>query len=326
MKINDINKYHQKIELKEKINLINKFNTIIESKLVDKFNLLKIDYPIAFNENSIFVSKAKNERILTFDSFNRDKLFYYYTDLSIWLKNKLTELNINNNEGLLVFNKKINRDNNVYESLTSNYLTIELRINEQDKNEEKFYEDLFFKILKIIRSSFEEVLDKKTLSDCQIFNKNRIKIANFKEVNKKFLSKKDILENYIPKYESVLMNEASLSYIDNHNIFNPFREEDTTTIKFYYLNKINKDICTICSIYTRPDYDTLVKQCELSNFDVSKIEQYKDIYSKRSVCFELNLSNLYSCVFKEFSNCESTNSCESEELYNMYKKKNIKVM
>ena len=83
MKINDINKYHQKIDLKTKVKLVNDFLKHLDKNLTNDFDLLRLDYPLVFNDESIFVSRATNQRIICFDSYNADNLFLLGGDLSI---------------------------------------------------------------------------------------------------------------------------------------------------------------------------------------------------------------------------------------------------
>lgn len=325
MKINDINKYHQKIGLKEKTIIINKFLNNLDHKLCEQFNLIKLDYPLVFNEDSIFLSKASNERVICFDSYTKENLFFLGGDLSVWLKNKIYDLDCKQNQGVIVFNKKINRDSNSYCSLESNYITIEYVVSEQEILDSKFFDNLLFKIIELIKTSFDEVNPNITKNN-MLFKENYIKVAEFHKIRKLFLRKQDIIENFVSKYETVFIKGISELYIDDHNLFNPFREEGESTKEFFFLNKVNKTINSILKIFIRPSYDNLEKQCSLSKLELKNKEFFKRVYEKRTINIEINLNNLYSCAFKEYNNCESSNSCESDEIYRIYNNKKIKVM
>ncbi len=325
MKINDINKYHQKIDLKTKVRIINGFINSLDKNLCLGLDLIRLDYPLVFNDDSIFVSKAANQRIICFDSYNSDNLFLLGGDLSIWLKNKINDLDFKQNQGILLFNKKINRDINNYCSIESNYVTIEYVVSEQEILDKKFFDNLLFKIIDIVKKSFDEV-DKSITSKNLFFKTSFIKIVEFESIKKLFLRKRDIVDSFVPKYETVFIKGISELYIDNHNLFNPFREEWTSTKEFFFLNKTNKTINSIMKFFIRPSYDNLEKQCELSKFELKNKDFFKKIYEKRTINIEINLTNLFSCVFKEYNNCESSNSCELEEIYRIYNNKKIKVM
>ena len=322
---NEINRYQQDVKLKDKLKIINEFKINLENELIKKYNLFKIDVPLISEKESIFISRSKNQRLISFDSFNRDSFFYFNDDFTVWLKNKIVDLEISIREGLIYSYKKINRDINNFSPLESSHLAFEYILSYENARNESFIKDIFLDLMNLIKDIFKS-LDISILKNNSFFDYNRIQFKNYSNLKNKYLSKKNLIENACIKYQSTYIKGISELYIDDHKIFNPYREDEYTTTEFLYLNKTNKKICSIVKIYIRPIYEKLIEQLQWSKIDITDDEFLKKIYSNSSINVDINLSNLYSCVFKEYSNSESTNSCETKEILEVLKAKKIKVM
>ena len=322
---NEINRYQQDVKLKDKLKLINNFKINLENELIKKYNLFKIDVPLISEKDSIFISRSKNQRLISFDSFNRDSFFYFNDDFTVWLKNKIVDLEISIKEGLIYSYRKINRDIDNFSSLESNHLAFEYVLSYENTRNESFIKNTFLEIMNLIKDIFKS-LDISITKNNSFFEYSRIQFKNYSNLKNKYLSKKNLIENVCIKYQSTYIKGISELYIDDHRIFNPYREDEYSTVEFLYLNKTNKKICSIIKIYIRPIYEKLIEQLQWSKIDLIDEDFFKKIYSNSSINIDINLSNLFSCVFKEYSNSESTNSCETKEVLEALKAKKIKVM
>lgn len=323
MIINDINKYQQKIDIKNKIEYINLFKKLFKEKVISEFSLIDMQYPLTSNRKLYLQSNPKSKRLISFDTFNRDEYIYFLSDLTIWLKEKLIDLDLNLGQGIFLNNKKINRDNFQFSSLEEEYFTIEFLVNDQDIYDENFLQKISKKIIDSINDTIDKM--KENIFLAKKINLNRIKKSSYKKISKLYLFKKDALEDFIKKYGNSIISEYSNLYVDNREEFNPFKEDENSLI-FLLVNKVSKSINSLFKIFIRPDYDTLEKNCQLNDIKIDEKEKIKLIYSKRSINIEINLSNFFVYLFEEFSSCESSNSCEMKEIYNLFKQKGIKVM
>lgn len=322
MIINDLNKYQQKFKFKDKINYINLFKKKIKNEICNYFSVQEIEVPLLSNRPLYLQSKPKEKRLITFDSYERKGYISFLDDNSIWVKEKLDELEIEIGSGLLSYYKKVNRDFFKFTSIESEMISIELMISDQNANDDFFYDKLINKIIHCINKSIESLgnsfLNKKKMDI------KRIKKSSFNRLSKLYLSKKNAIDEFIKKYSEVLIDNISEKYIDEREIFNPFKETNNTK-SLYIVNKISKTIACLFNIYTRPDYEVLKNNCEINKIEILDEKKIKKIYSKRSLCIEINFSNLLMYLFNEFSSCESSNTCEEKEIYKFFEQKEIKV-
>ncbi len=323
MILNDINKYQQKMNLKEKIQYINSFKKCLKDKLIKEFSLFEIDYPLTSNRNFYLQSNPKTKRLISFDTFDRDEYVYFLSDLSIWLKEKINDLELEIRQGFIINNKKINRDNFSYSSLEEEYFTIEFLINEQNIHDEYFFEKISKDIIDAINSTILEI--GENIFKNKKIEWKRIKKASYKKISKLYPFKKNVIDDYVKKYGNAIVSDYSCEYIDDRERFNPFKEGDNSLI-FLIVNKISKSINSMIKIFVRPDFETLKKNCVVNDIKLIDEEKLRMLYSKRSVNIEINLTNILIYLFDEFSSCESSNSCEVNKIYDLFKQKGIKVM
>lgn len=323
MIINDINKYQQKINLKDKNKYINLFKNTFKEKLMKEFNLLEIDYPLTSNRKFYLQSNPKAKRLISFDTFNREEYIYFLSDLTIWLKEKMYDFDLEVGNGFILNNKKINRDNFEYSSLEEEYFTIEFLVNEQNIYSEFFLQKVSKDIISIINKTIDNI-EKKFFVNKNI-NWKRIRQSSYNKMSKLYPFKKDAIDDYVKKYGNTIVSNFSMQYIDNREQFNPFKENDNSLV-FLVVNKVSKSINSLFKIFIRPDFETLKKNCELNDIKLIESDRLKNIYSRRSINIEINLTNIFVYLFEEFSSCESSNSCEMNKIYELFKQKGIKVM
>lgn len=324
--------YQTRINNKETLKYINLYYNLLKNELVKTFNLIECFDPVVTFSLDTKNSFSSFYRPINFDNRNNNDLVSIYDDLGFWLREKIIDYKIDNDEGIYILQNHIKRDADMsgLDSLISQRISIEYKTSEENLSISNL-KNLFTMINDIIQKISHKNLIRN-LENNEIINKLEFITSQELEDKYKFFKLHQGLEKLVKQKKAIVILQPYKKLISG-NFFDsglPLSENYECSGELYYYDKINKKPILILKITIRPSgkivYDQIISSIPYA-FEEGLYNREK-VMKLESLSFGINIefSNLMLICCQKSHLSEVTSSIWNEEIIKYLKSRKIDIL
>lgn len=296
MKFN--NSYNFKNDKKFIVKEISKIDEMLIDFLKKEFNLIKINIPQFYPENSPFIVKNKNQfRTISFDYSNEYKIGSLSCNNSLWRRYALWKYEINENNGILMEENFIERDteSSASSDIQKKYITFEIATNFDNQK----------LVLKTIVEKIYTFINNIICSYNYKFKEKKPLFIDFEQLELE-LPHLDVHQRELHiclEKKSFVLSNPGIRTISNkiHNELLTYVYDAELDYEILFLANNMNDIFKVVKATAKTPHDRIYDELEKNNLEHLKKDKFFKMIAKKvipnSIETKIDMQLLYMLIF-----------------------------